>query len=174
MGELIVDDVNQNKTTMTRFPSLATATLLLLSVAATAADTGPFTVQSDDSVAARRILASCTNTKKGTFKVEGSTKKRNCKGWANKGKCNSNLNKESGKVSSVCGKSCVTNTKKGTFKIEGSKNKKTCAGWANKKNVTKISKTALEKFLRYVVSHVTIAQRHQQQHHQRHRPKHPR
>merc|ERR1711865_1261696 len=121
MGELIVDDVNQNKTTMTRFPSLATA-----------ADTGPFTVQSDDSVAARRILASCTNTKKGTFQVKGSKKKKNCKGWAKKGKCNKHMKDGSGQVFSVCRNSCVTNTQKKKFKVKGKKKKKDCDGWAEK------------------------------------------
>merc|ERR1711865_229034 len=48
----------------------------------------------------------CTNTKKGTFQVKGSKKKKNCKGWAKKGKCNKQMKDGSGKVFSVCGKSC--------------------------------------------------------------------
>merc|ERR1740127_341454 len=93
--------------TKTRFLSLTTATLLLLSVAATVADTGPFTVQSDDaSVAASRILASCTNTKKGIFKIQGNSKAKTCAKWASKKKCNSLVKKKNYTVSSVCGKSC--------------------------------------------------------------------
>merc|ERR1711865_1343183 len=49
----------------------------------------------------------CTNTKKGTFQVKGSKKKKNCKGWAKKGKCNKQMKDGSGQVFSVCGKSCV-------------------------------------------------------------------
>ena len=126
---------------MTRFLSLTTATLLLLSVAATVADTGPFTVQSDDaSVAASRILASCTNTKKGIFKIQGNSKAKTCAKWAKNGKCNSLVKKESFTVSSVCAKSCVKNTKKGIFKIQGKSKAKTCAKWASKKKCNSLVK----------------------------------
>lgn len=139
---------------MTRFPSLTTATLLLLSVAATAADTGPFSVETDggndvlaplapvpieqaNSVAASRSLASCTNIEQGKFKVEGSSGKKTCGKWAQKKKCNSTVKKESFKVFEVCGKSCVTNTETGKFKVKGSSGKKTCAKWANNKKCDK-------------------------------------
>ena len=108
---------------MTRFPSpLTTAMLLLLlSVAATtAAETGPFSVETEDGhdvlaplaavpiepEPASRSLASCTNTKKNKFKVTDEDGKKNCKGWAKLKKCDSMVNNKKFTVKSVCGKSC--------------------------------------------------------------------
>ena len=138
---------------MTRFPSpLTTAMLLLLlSVAATAAETGPFSLETEDGhdvlapfapvpiepEPASRSLASCTNTEKKKFKVTDEngkplTGKKNCKGWAKLKKCDSLVKNKPYTVASVCAKACVTNTKKNKFKVknETEKGKKNCNQWA--------------------------------------------
>jgi len=140
---------------MTRFPSpLTTATLLLLllSVAAMAADTGPLSVDTEggndvlaplaavpiepepanSSVVASRSLAAptlvpCTDTKK-PFKVEGQSGKKKCAGWKKvKGVCD-----KSDTVSSMCAKSCATNTDTGRIKVQGQNGQKKCKDWEKK------------------------------------------
>ena len=142
---------------MTRFPSpLTTAMLLLLlSVAATtAAETGPFSVETEDGhdvlapfapvpiepEPASRSLASCTNTEKKKFKVTDEngkplTGKKNCKGWAKLKKCDSLVNNKKFTVASVCKKSCVTNTITKKFQVKGPLKKK-CDYWAKNDHCT--------------------------------------
>merc|ERR1719157_536702 len=76
--------------------------------------------------------AACTNTKQGKFKVIGVKQKKKCQWYARKGKCNKKIADGSGRVFTVCAKSCATTTKQGEFKLEGSKQKKTCDKWAQK------------------------------------------
>merc|ERR1712028_300963 len=103
----------------------ATLLLLLLSVAAMAADTGPLSMGTEggndvlaplaavpiepepanSSVVASRSLAPCTNSAPGK-KVKVKGKKKSCDDWAELGKCDSTVKNESFTVSSVCEQSC--------------------------------------------------------------------
>jgi len=79
--------------------------------------------------------SACTNTKIGKFKVKGVKRKKKCKWYAKKGKCNSKIAGKDGggKVFSACGKSCDKNTKIGKFKVQGVKQKKKCDWFAKKR-----------------------------------------